>query len=268
MTSSVIITTYNAEGVISKVLQALVEHLDPDDEVVVVDDGSTDSTTSLVRSFDDPRIKLVAGGRIGRSKALNLALDNSKGDLIFINDADDVPFPNRFRLARHYHEQGYDIVFGQAITVESVATAPISELVHAHRNSPPSDTSTADAGRELSSNMLYRSNPLHHSTMSISREQLFRIGKYDESLRVCIDLELYMRALENNLKSIITPHYFTIRSTGAIRTFAQFPRRTYLSTLIKLRSIYRRKLKPSTMTYIYDVKLHLIRFFSLVARRG
>ncbi|OBA76041.1 glycosyl transferase, partial [Mycolicibacterium mucogenicum] len=60
-------------------------------EIVVADNGSTDGTADLVRSYRDPRVRLVDAGRApGANVARNVGIAASKGDFILLTDADDV----------------------------------------------------------------------------------------------------------------------------------------------------------------------------------
>ena len=65
------------------------------DEVVVVDDGSTDATSARVLALGDPRVRLVRTPGLGVAGALALGVRESKGELVARMDADDVSSPGR-----------------------------------------------------------------------------------------------------------------------------------------------------------------------------
>lgn len=90
---SVIIPLYNKEPIIERSLQSVLSQDYDDFEVVVVNDGSTDRSADIVRSINDPRIRLIEQENGGPSKARNTGVNNAKGDWILFLDADDELLP-------------------------------------------------------------------------------------------------------------------------------------------------------------------------------
>ena len=89
---SVVIPCRDGAGVLAKQLDAvLAQETSTQFEIVVADNGSTDGTADLVRSYRDPRVRLVDAGRApGANVARNVGIAASKGDFILLTDADDV----------------------------------------------------------------------------------------------------------------------------------------------------------------------------------
>jgi glycosyltransferase involved in cell wall biosynthesis len=89
---SVIVPGYNAERTISKTLHSVVSQSYNNIEIIVVDDGSEDSTASVVSSFTrrDSRIQLFQQPNRGVARARNLGIEKSSGELIATIDADDI----------------------------------------------------------------------------------------------------------------------------------------------------------------------------------
>jgi glycosyltransferase involved in cell wall biosynthesis len=87
---SVCMATYNgAEHVIEQVTSILSE-LGPDDELVVADDASVDDTVALVRSIDDPRVRVVENpDNRGYAHRFEQAIGLARGEHIFLSDQDD-----------------------------------------------------------------------------------------------------------------------------------------------------------------------------------
>ena len=94
---SVIIPLYNKEPIIERSLQSVLSQDYDDFEVVVVNDGSTDRSADIVRSINDPRIRLIEQENGGPSKARNTGTKNAKGEWIVFLDADDELLPGALR---------------------------------------------------------------------------------------------------------------------------------------------------------------------------
>lgn len=93
---SVCIATYNGEKFIKEQLESILNQLSKGDEVVISDDGSTDRTIEIIKSFKDNRIQLLTEYSF-HSPIYNFenALKHAKGDYIFLSDQDDVWLPER-----------------------------------------------------------------------------------------------------------------------------------------------------------------------------
>lgn len=88
---SVCIATYNGAQYLRPQIESIVKQLGVSDEVIVSDDCSTDDTVEILRSFNDPRIRVLTGGQF-RSATFNFenALKHAHGDFIFLSDQDDI----------------------------------------------------------------------------------------------------------------------------------------------------------------------------------
>lgn len=99
MGASVCMATYNGEEYVVRQLQSILDQLSPDDEVIVVDDCSTDGTIEAVKGLNDPRVALHVNDRNRRevysfSRAISLA----RHQFIFLSDQDDIWLPGRVAL--------------------------------------------------------------------------------------------------------------------------------------------------------------------------
>ena len=133
---SVCIATYNGARYIAEQLASILKQLSAEDEVVVSDDGSTDGTIDIVRSFNDRRIRIVDGPR-RHSPTLNFewALRNAHGEYIFLADQDDVWLEGKVR--RGVEElQMCDCVVSDARVTDSLlntTSESLFELMHVKR---------------------------------------------------------------------------------------------------------------------------------------
>lgn len=94
---SVCMATYNGEKYIAQQIESILSQLSYADELVISDDGSTDSTVDIIHSFNDRRIKFIPnpGPKHGINANFENALSNASGDILFLSDQDDVWLPGK-----------------------------------------------------------------------------------------------------------------------------------------------------------------------------
>src|SRR6476469_956135 len=96
---SVCMATFNGERYVSRQIETILSELSSADELIVVDDCSTDRTLDVVRSIEDSRISVhrnVSNQRQVRSFATAIAL--ARNDILFLADQDDIWIPGRVDL--------------------------------------------------------------------------------------------------------------------------------------------------------------------------
>ncbi|MBD2490262.1 glycosyltransferase [Aulosira sp. FACHB-615] len=179
---SVIIPTYNSERTIKTTIDSVLSQSFTDFELIVINDGSTDSTLDIVSQIQDSRLKVFsfenAGGNVSRNRGLQKAV----GEFISFLDADDVWTSDKlvsqlealqdnidakvaYSWTDYIDENGKFLVSGSHITVNG----DVYE-------------------RLLVSNFLENgSNPL------IYREALIELGGFDESLSAAQDWDMWLR---------------------------------------------------------------------------
>src|SRR5437764_13661053 len=92
---SVIIPAYNAAKTVGRAVDSVLAQTFADFELIVIDDGSTDSTAEVVQSRRDQRIRCITVANGGVASARNRGLDLASGDLVAFLDADDAWLPTK-----------------------------------------------------------------------------------------------------------------------------------------------------------------------------
>lgn len=96
---SVSLAAYNGARHIEEQIASILAELGPNDELIVVDDCSTDGTPDIVAAIGDPRIRLIrAGQNRGYVRTFENALREARGQFVFLSDQDDVWLPGRVEL--------------------------------------------------------------------------------------------------------------------------------------------------------------------------
>ena len=92
---SVLIPCFNAETHIGETLELVFRQTWPEIEVIVVNDGSSDESAQVVRSFSRSLVRVIEQGNRGQTAALNVCLKHSNGDFVQYLDADDLIEPDK-----------------------------------------------------------------------------------------------------------------------------------------------------------------------------
>lgn len=111
---SVVMPAYNAAATIERAVRSVTGQTDPDFELIVIDDGSRDATTTVVQQLADrdPRIRLIAlAVNGGVAAARNVGIDAARGRYLAFLDADDYWLPDKLRMQRDAFGHGAAVVF-------------------------------------------------------------------------------------------------------------------------------------------------------------
>lgn len=165
---SVILPAYNAAAHLGKAIDSILDQTFPDFELIIINDGSTDSTSELLVKYQDPRIKVITQENLGLPKALNHGLAIARGIYIARQDADDISLPNRLEKQVQFLEKNerYGLIgtWSQIITPDGPTNRQ-----HVH------PTSNGQIQVQLLIN-----NQFVHSSVMFRASCLKMTGKYSE----------------------------------------------------------------------------------------
>lgn len=119
--NSVCMATFNGQRFIEEQLKSILSQLEKNDEVILVDDCSTDKTIELVNKINDNRVSVFENKiNIGPIKSFEKAIMLAKGDYIFLSDQDDVWQSDKVTtILRCFNSSNADIVVHDAKVVNA-----------------------------------------------------------------------------------------------------------------------------------------------------
>ncbi|GAA4833784.1 glycosyltransferase family A protein [Algivirga pacifica] len=180
---SVIIPVYNGEKYIGKALNSVISQTLQPTEIIVVNDGSTDQTATIVKSFE--QVKLINMRKCGVPDALNTGVNQAKGTHIAFLDADDLwskeKLEKQIQILRKNPKAG--LVFSKIQQFES------------------EDIATELKGKYLCREEIF--NGYHRSTLLASKTALKQIGPFQVGLNTSEFIEWYSRAKDLGVTSIV-----------------------------------------------------------------
>lgn len=109
---SVIIPTYNSASFVAQSVESVLQQTYENIEIIVVDDGSTDDTETVLAPYKD-KIRYIKKTNGGPSAARNLGITEAKGEFIAFQDADDIWLPEKAALQVEHFQQNshFGVVF-------------------------------------------------------------------------------------------------------------------------------------------------------------
>lgn len=115
---SIIVPVYNGEKTIKRCVDSILAQKYDDIELVVVDDGSSDSTEIILSQYDDPRMRVITKANAGVAAARNTALQVVSGEFVCFVDADDSVLPDYVSDLYSAMTDDVDLVISYAIYCE------------------------------------------------------------------------------------------------------------------------------------------------------
>lgn len=178
---SVIIPTYNSAPYLKQAVDSVLAQTFQDYEVIVIDDGSTDDTESLMNSYGSP-VRYIRQSNGGVAVARNRGIDESLGEYVAFLDADDVWLPGKLELQIAALDQSPDagVCYADFFIVAPDLT------VRSRVSMPQQDTTLSD--------LLLRGNVVGTpSTVVCHRERIKQAGGFDRAFSYGADWEMWIR---------------------------------------------------------------------------
>lgn len=182
---SVVIPAYNVANYIKDALYSLEKQSFKDFEALIVDDGSTDNTAEIVKTFcrRDPRFQLLSKPNGGLSSARNYGIRNARSKYIALLDGDDLYGVDK--LATHV-----------SVLIKSPQVGVVYSASRAIRDDGK-PTFIFLSGKPIQSDLLLAllcKNFVGHGSNAVFRRCIFEeIGEFNETLRSCEDIDYWLR---------------------------------------------------------------------------
>ena len=190
MLLSIIMSVYNNERTLKDTMNSIINQTYEEFEFIIVNDCSTDNSIEIIKEYmkNDNRIKLIENKiNLGLPKSLNKAFNQSKADYIIRIDGDDICMLNRFEKQIKFMEENQEIdILGTGAILINQEGKDMGKI-----NMPKTNS-------EIYKAIKYK-NPMIHPSIMMKREVLENLNGYDEKLRKAQDLDLWSRALDQNM---------------------------------------------------------------------
>lgn len=188
---SVVMPVYNGERYLAESIESILKQNVDRIELIIVDDGSTDRTSSIIHEYGQA-CQYVCQEHRGASAARNRGVNLAKGDFIAFNDADDIWSPDKLsvQLQAFATDPDLDMVFG---LIEQFHSPELSEAFKIRVHCPKSHE-----GQSIVS-------------MLIKKTSFFSIGLFSENWAIGELIDWFIRAKEKHLTYVTVPQIVLYR---------------------------------------------------------
>lgn len=196
---SVLIPAYNAGKYIGQAINSILTQTYPSVEVVVVNDGSTDDTSYILRAFEDKGVRVINQANSGQCAAANRAFKESRGELVKFFDADDILDPDHLAIqVERLGDRRDAIALGEwARFYNDDPQSAVFNPLPMYRDADPIDWLTTE---------WMDARPMMQCALwLIPRPILERSGLWDERLSLVNDFEFFARVLLESREILFTP---------------------------------------------------------------
>ena len=210
---SVIIPVYNRASLVGETISNLLAQTLPPYEIIVVDDGSTDKSVEVIRSFGD-KVKLIQQANQGPGAARNAGLRIVTGEFIQFQDSDDLYSLNKLEVqAKLLEETGADIAFSPWVKLKIEGRSAILEDHVLQQKMPPEKLSLAG--------WWLRGWSTVFQSLLFRRSFLTRVGFYRTDLMPSEDTEFFFRLLTSSPLVAFTAEALTLYRLHSVNKITQ-----------------------------------------------
>ncbi|MCF6409168.1 glycosyltransferase [Pseudalkalibacillus salsuginis] len=193
MIVSVVRAVHNGEEYLTEAIDSITSHTYSKMELIIVNDASRDDTKKILDDYSDNRIKVIhLKTNMGAAYALNLAIEHANGDWIAVHDADDLSYPNRLEEQVNYIKKHPELI-GVGSFIECI-TCPNSQYSERELRQIEFGRNHTLDGDQIKS-ALYHGCPFTHGTIMYSKKAILKAGRYDPTLRIAYDYDLWTRLI-------------------------------------------------------------------------
>lgn len=182
---TVLMPVYNGAKYLREAIDSILAQTFTGFEFLIVNDGSTDDTESIIRSYSDPRIRLINQKNGGVSSALNTGLKNAEGEYIARFDADDICYPERLKEQYEFmlSNPEYVLIGSDADYVNQTGQFIFSYDSNGHTN-------------EEIQEKIFEKNPFIHSVVFFPKKMVLDCGGYDLKAHTFEDHLLWVKLIK------------------------------------------------------------------------
>jgi len=239
---SVIIPTYNRDYLIGESIQSVLDQTFPDFELFVIDDGSTDHTSEVVRSFSDSRLKYILQENRGPAAARNMGLKAAHSEFITFLDSDDLFIKNKINRQLTFLKQSPEIGLCFTAYTKIIEFGTIDPITHGRRTDP------------VVLEELLMGPAFTFSSVMLRKGWVDQVGLLDETLSTGEEWQWLIRIILVGCQMAGLTEPLVVKRIHS-QNLIRFPERNEVSGIKAINSVFNLPDFPSELQCLYPVAM-------------
>ncbi len=236
---SILLPVFNDQDFIKRSINSILNNSYKDYELIIINDGSNDSTLEILKTINDPRMKLFSKTNTGLIDSLNYGLTKCNYDIVMRMDGDDEIKESKIKTQLNYFKTRNYILLGTGAEIID-NNSRVKKIIDV-----PEDNIN------ILNNMKNLKTSLIHPSIMFYKDAIIKSGGYDSKFDVAEDFELYFRISKyGNLGNINIP-LLRLRKNEDNISKKRSSTQT-LNTLIARKAYVQNKTLKSVPNELYD----------------
>ncbi len=231
---SVVMPVYNGEKYLREAIDSILNQAFKDFEFIIINDGSTDKSEEIIKSYNDNRIRLISQNNLKLIKSLNKGVKLAVGKYIARMDADDISLPERLEKEVEFLNRNQDVCL---VGTYSFVIGPDGKVIDTWKG--------FSENKKIKENLLI-CNQFCHGSVIFRKKCIEDVGFYREELGVMSDYigdyDLWLRISERwniaNIPEILYKHRINPNSISVQKSGKQGKCKKFAIKLAKERRQY------------------------------
>lgn len=204
---SVLMPVYNASEFLKEAIDSILHQTFEDFELILINDGSTDNSEAIIRSYRDERIRYHYQPNAGVASALNTGIKLTKGKYIWRHDADDTSLPTKLASQVNFLEANPEV----ALCGTQVAFMTEAGKIAYKFRQPNQKFYNGAPFIRVKREMFNPYSPITHATVLVKREVIVALGGFRTAFQTAEDVDLWLRLIEKHQAVVLNSCDYFVR---------------------------------------------------------
>jgi glycosyltransferase involved in cell wall biosynthesis len=214
---TVLMPVYNGGNYLTEAIDSVLNQTFTDFELLIVNDGSTDRTQTIIDSYTDTRIKCLQQTNQGVAQSLNNGLSAAIGSYIWRHDADDISLPEQLQTQLQFLETFPNFTL---VSTQIALMSNHGKIAFGYKQ-PKDDYFKGKPYVKVERSQFNPYSPITHATVLVKKEVFDAVGVYRTEFKTSEDTDLWLRILERFNCAVLNycPYFVRLNPTSATQVY-------------------------------------------------
>lgn len=214
---TVLMPVYNGEKYLKLAIDSILAQTFKDFELLIINDGSTDGTQTIIESYKDPRIRVHSQKNQGVAQSLNTGIKLAVGHYVWRHDADDICLPEQLQTQLDFLTAHPNFAL---VSTQIAFMTDNGKIAHDYKQ--PKDAFFQNQPFvKVERKQFNPYSPITHATVLIKKEVFNTIGGYRTEFKTSEDTDLWLRIIERYDAAVLhyCSYFVRMNSTSATQVY-------------------------------------------------